>query len=285
VEALARSASPPAFVSLTLWRNWSEEFQELIETSANLAWRREQRATAMCTLIADFTAFAERTSRVLVAELGLPDERKSIRPAKLAGVAGGVKYKHGNALFKFARCQHGLFGGDDALAAKAACNELRHLNAVAAARAKLPGLRHLHTPLCAVLLIGGHCVVAAAWTPLSGRQSLVAGSDDAGDTLQDPPPRMKALMETLGRHLSLAPHVVKDNKGVEHSVLIAGDVEGHVSRTDGRLYLCDLARLLPPLPPRKGRAGDHLYRVFRPEFMVNSCKTPVSADAFSSTPF
>lgn len=45
------------------------------------------------------------------------------------------------------------------------------------------------------------------------------------------------------------------------------DVEGHKSNKDGRFYLIDLARLLPPVPPRSN-SSDHLYKQFRPEFMI-----------------
>jgi hypothetical protein len=46
----------------------------------------------------------------------------------------------------------------------------------------------------------------------------------------------------------------------------AGDVEGHVSRRDGRFYLIDLARHIAPVPPRPHTA-DHLWKQFRPELL------------------
>eukprot|EP01105_Mastigella_eilhardi_P015608 TRINITY_DN3574_c0_g1_i1.p1 TRINITY_DN3574_c0_g1~~TRINITY_DN3574_c0_g1_i1.p1 ORF type:complete len:593 (-),score=166.43 TRINITY_DN3574_c0_g1_i1:44-1822(-) len=57
------------------------------------------------------------------------------------------------------------------------------------------------------------------------------------------------------------------------------DLEGHRG-TDGRLYLLDFARVMPPEAPHPGVKNAHLFRLLRPEF-VKSYKVPLCSDAFS----
>jgi hypothetical protein len=83
------------------------------------------------------------------------------------------------------------------------------------------------------------------------------------------------------------------------SVPLVCDVEGHLVRShsaahrgtltwccaqgaDGRYYILDTARVLPPCPPQRGAGGmRHLFQLFRREFMAD-CPFPLSADAFSA---
>jgi hypothetical protein len=44
------------------------------------------------------------------------------------------------------------------------------------------------------------------------------------------------------------------------------DIEGHLSR-DGRFYLLDTARLMPPTYPDDSIRGCYLIRLFRPEYV------------------
>jgi len=66
---------------------------------------------------------------------------------------------------------------------------------------------------------------------------------------------------------------------------IAADIEGHVG-SDGRFYLIDVARLMPPTPPmhpaNKRRPGSFMAELFRAEFLSTHCQSiPLSSDAFS----
>ncbi len=59
-----------------------------------------------------------------------------------------------------------------------------------------------------------------------------------------------------------------------------GDIEGHLSEKDGRLYVLDAARMFPPAAPIAGHgARVTLYKLLRPE-LVRSNAQPLSSDAF-----
>jgi len=148
----------------------------------------------------------------------------------------------------------------------------------------------------------------------------VWGSGDAGSTFHDDQPAIKPLLQLVAENLNLAAHPfrpfqqpnpeakreevgydqlvrtlsLEDKKRNEDqgdrtfTVWLAADVEGHLSKDDGRYYVVDLARLLPPDLPRACRGialtgparDDHLYRVFRPEFVASN-PISLSSDAFS----
>jgi hypothetical protein len=61
------------------------------------------------------------------------------------------------------------------------------------------------------------------------------------------------------------------------------DIEGHLG-IDGRMYMLDFARTMPPEAPREKalrQPGDHLYRLLRPEFVLQY-RRHLCADAFSN---
>lgn len=59
----------------------------------------------------------------------------------------------------------------------------------------------------------------------------------------------------------------------------AADLEGHVGY-DGRFYMLDFSRTMPPVHSGLKDRPDHLYQQFRPEF-VRSHAFPLSPDACS----
>lgn len=71
------------------------------------------------------------------------------------------------------------------------------------------------------------------------------GSNDAGKTIKSEDPVMNDLMEQLGAHLNLRKHFVGKQRV---PIFGPGDIEGHLG-TDGRYYLLDFARLMPPEAP------------------------------------
>jgi hypothetical protein len=90
-------------------------------------------------------------------------------------------------------------------------------------------------------------------------------------------------MGRLGKFYNLKPHVVIDGRNVEHELPTAGDTEGHASG-DGRYYVVDLSRMLPPTPPTQKHRCGYLYFQFRPEFMRHCAAKglpPLSDDAFT----
>lgn len=178
--------------------------------------------------------------------------------------------------YKFATTAGGIYP-DAASAHKAAALEITAMNAVVGSNNT-----QLTVALTALYLICGHCVIATARAPLSGAASLIYGSDNAGHAdrvVQDGARCAPAvpIIRGLARSLGLAEHAVIG--GAVLSLPI--DAEVHLGG-DGRLYLIDLARLMPPVPPPPAdTANSYLYRHFRPEFLLRHPQLALSSDAFS----
>lgn len=292
-------------------RDWNSEFQELIDYPNHTPHDVHYRTARLNALFAAFTLEAEAVARVIVGELD--SAKKSLTSLQVGGVMGGQKFRHGNILFKLPTPGQGIYQ-DVVHAHKSNSNELRAMAAVGRCQ-----VRMLHTSLSCVVQVRGHAVFATAWNPLQGAESLVWGSGDAGTTFHDDQPAIKPLLQLVAENLNLAPHPFRpfqqsipeatrkeigydqivtlsledrksDEKIIERTftVWLAADVEGHLSKDDGRYYVVDLARLLPPDLPRLCRGypltgpakDDHLYRVFRPEFVASN-PIPLSSDAFS----
>ncbi len=264
------------FKSEVLNRDWNEHFQTVYETPLRSFDEMCSRTTNLNTLSNEFTAFARAMAVRIVRELPLPAARRSIQPiAQQQGVAGGLKFRVGNVFFKYARDSYGLYGGDTP-AQKAASNELRALNAVVDCN-----ISELHVTLSTLFSIRGHVIMAIAICPISGQQSLVYGSCDAGKSIVNSNQKFDCLMNELALRMNLKPHYVSSIVTGQKTVLCsAGDVEGHISPKDRRMYLIDLARHIAPTPPRAGTA-DHLWKQFRPEWLRQKITPPLSSDAFS----
>ncbi|GAB5367692.1 hypothetical protein AAMO2058_001252700 [Amorphochlora amoebiformis] len=250
--------------------------------------------------------------RFAVEEYHLPPPlRRSPMPCNLGGLAGGDKYLINGMLLKFAIDSHGIFGSDED-AAKVAWNETRMNHLVAG-----EDLERLHVPVTFTFRLNGFTIVATALAPIQGDDSLIYGTPDAGKTIRNTDPLFESLVSDLANTFHLAKHPVapiggkkkprktrgedkisdvkseekkekekkqKEKKEVlkeEVDLWLAADIEGHQSLADGRYYLIDLARFLPPVPPRPGARADHLVRLFRPEFMRKETPVPLSADVFS----
>jgi hypothetical protein len=126
---------------------------------------------------------------------------------------------------------------------------------------------------------------AAAETPAPAPAgSLVYGCNNAGHgrDVKDGSanPETTSVIEELAGALGLAAHTVLDGAGKLVTLYLPIDTEAHLG-ADGRLYLIDLARLLPPVPPPAAdRTNSYLYRHFRPEFLRRH-QLSLSSDAFS----
>ncbi len=100
------------------------------------------------------------------------------------------------------------------------------------------------------------------------------GSDDAGATLVNTDVDAYAKVRCAAKKLFLAEHEVGANR---ERLFTPVDLECHRGR-DKRLYLLDYSRLMPAM--EGGPDGQHLYRLFRPEFLQHR-RAPLSSDAFS----
>jgi hypothetical protein len=168
------------------------------------------------------------------------------------------------------------FGGsNDYAAAKVAGHELKGLQAYMNA-----GVKELHYPLMALVDYRGFRLIAMSILPID-RGTIVYGSADAGTHVHSSNERVNRRMLSAARALNLKPHMVGRFAHGAKMLASAGDLEGHVGRPDGKFYLCDFSRAMPPETPVRGVPLGHLYRLLRPEF-VRRHPTPLCSDGFSA---
>jgi hypothetical protein len=244
----------------------------------------KQRTDDLQQLVEQFNRFAQRTAAVIV-----DSNPPLIAPSSnVGGQAGGEKFVFGGVLFKCAKDWRHLYGSE-CNAQKAAKLERKALNAVIGLR-----IAHLHFPLVALVSVHGHLLLCTALIQLGdSNRSLVYGSCDAGCTIRHNP-LVEVMMREAATSLHLGEHpVVEGSTGQTRRMCVAVDVEVHYSQADGRFYLLDPARLLPPTLPLRvsgeeaaalGVGNEYLYHHFRPEFMDawrRHSGAPLSPDAFS----
>lgn len=138
----------------------------------------------------------------------------------------------------------------------------------------------------------GYRIVATSLMPIDST-TIVSGSSDGGYTgkplnycslitkVHSYNTTLNAMLEEAAKHLNIAPHYCGRSKGI--LLHTAGDMEGHLGK-DGKFYLCDFSRVLPPEYPKAFPSGKirctHLFRLLRPE-LVQAYKKPLCNDAFS----
>jgi hypothetical protein len=110
---------------------WSDEFHDLLIALAKAHGGpdEERLFENLRKLELDFVYTAETWGRVIIEELFLPEEKKTIKPLKGHGFLGGFKYEVRGVFFKFAHEIQDLVTSSDA--AKLSAHELRACSAVA----------------------------------------------------------------------------------------------------------------------------------------------------------
>lgn len=209
------------------------------------------------------------------------------------GFSGGIKFVYRGLFFKMPVDVHGVFGSDMA-ALKGCSKELTNLRVLAKLLVGEQVLRRgrvftgermsssLTIPLAAIIDFFGERLFASVLLPVSDA-TLVHGSSDGGRTVVDASPLARSEAERVAARLHLKPHRV--GSAARSVVLpLAADVEIHSS--GDRLYVLDVARLMPPQPPPGGARDKSriFYEFFRPEFVALYCSSRgirVSSDAFS----
>ena len=87
-------------------------------------------------MASDFSDAAKRYASIIISEVRLPDEAKTIKPVPtIAGLAGGKKYVAHQILFKFAVDSSGLFGKFATIKQKQALLNKQTLNEQTATKA------------------------------------------------------------------------------------------------------------------------------------------------------
>lgn len=118
--------------------------------------------------------------------------------------------------------------------------------------------------------------------PISGVDTLIYGSRDAGKTVSCSDPDFNEMMARAAGRLNLA-EAMRGTKSPGKLLHAAIDIEGHLG-SDGRHYLLDFSRAMPPEAPRpkaQRTKNEHLFRLLRPEFVINY-NVPLCPDAFSN---
>eukprot|EP00002_Diphylleia_rotans_P010475 TRINITY_DN2096_c0_g1_i1.p1 TRINITY_DN2096_c0_g1~~TRINITY_DN2096_c0_g1_i1.p1 ORF type:complete len:1430 (-),score=323.34 TRINITY_DN2096_c0_g1_i1:230-4081(-) len=264
-------------------RDWNEYEGEKGMILANAAGDLSQLAQ-------DFVSAARTYGTVILNEYCLPLEAKTIKPVSVGGIAGGDKYlvPTCNILFKLATDKHGLYGGLEN-AQKAANHELRSL--IAIYNCGVPGL---HVPLMAIISHRGLRLIAETLVPVRGMETIKYGSADQGRTVHADAAELNKKIEELGRLLNLKPYYFKGK--LMH---LCTDIEAHQG-IDGRFYLLDFARVIPPCYPTRiqkvvTETGEqylsaeeanalsrstHMYHQFRPSF-IRAYSMPLCSEGLS----
>ena len=263
--------------------SFNARFQEAVETmnmhGAQSNLRRQQLIESCLTVIRlaqDFATLASQYGKTIISEHALPEAKRTIRARKdLGGVLGGEKFIVQGIMFKFATDEKNMFKSlHDPLEAanKIAGLELKGLKCYFSTRTP-----NLSFPLMALIDYKGYRLVAMSVLPID-KETLKYGSADAGRSILLEDPDLNALMREASLQLNLKPHMVGP-RGCEVELVSAADLEGHVGY-DGRFYMLDFSRTMPPVHTGLKDRPDHLYQQFRPEFVrTHSC--PLSPDACS----
>jgi hypothetical protein len=278
--------------------------QCLLLLSVNVPQAVRSKYCEISNVTHEFLHAASRCAAVIVNELYLPLEQKSIRPIAEKACDGrareggrgleGVRYKYEtwNMRLKVLVDDHGIFNGSDEHAAKAGGAERR--NALEVLKLYLSGLG---VPLVATIDYHGFRVLAVAKMPtevvrfnesgdIKGRkEDLVFGTVTRGDAFVDADKKLDTLLETVSKRLNLARHGVKAFHDVNsRTIWTSADLRGFRGE-DGTFHLLNFWRLLPPEYPgiaqhlfQAPRDMSIFYRFLRPEF-VRKWEAPLSSDA------
>lgn len=98
---------------------------------------------------------AQTYGRVIISELSVPIQNKTIKPTSIGGAAGGEKYIVNGILFKFALDFNGIYGGDEN-AAKAAGHDLKVRREP---KSKLTSTESKFINLWIIIMINNDCII------------------------------------------------------------------------------------------------------------------------------
>eukprot|EP00727_Mastigamoeba_balamuthi_P013397 m51a1_g8680 hypothetical protein (1589) ;mRNA; f:172987-179501 len=268
--------------------DWNAEFQRLLALPES-----EEKFRRLFHLAHDFVYAAVAYAQIIISELGVPDEDKTIKPIRAGGVAGGVKFHCSNILFKKlvdTELSSGswMYGGsarDDAKAAKSGSHELKGI--MSWYYADTPGL---HFPLMAVIDFKGFRMLAISVLPIDtttivynppSSPSPPYGSCDGAKTVHRDNEEVASKVESAAAVLNLRPHVAGTCDESLQVLAAPGDLECHVGR-DGLVYMLDFARTMPPEDPaRSGDPRAMFFNLLRPE-LVRRNPVPLCSDAYTN---
>ncbi len=131
--------------------------------------------------------------------------------------------------------------------------------------------------MMALIDFKGFRLIAMTQLPI-GKETLCVGSSDGGQTVANGSPALFEKMAKLGGSLNLKGHWTGPKEQEPLFLHTPIDLEGHV--IDGKMYLCDFSRLMPPEKPSAHNKQSYLYELMRREYVL-LVDRPLSSDAFS----
>ena len=280
---------------LTNATNLNERYQLLTERLIeNISMRTPEPAPLLqcCDdierVVRDFMETARMYGRLIISEMHLPLERKTIRPLKMGGVLGGAKFVVRGVLFKIPQADAFASYPDPIyIANKIQGHELKGLKAYFGWFFNRGSVGLVSFPLTAVIDYKGHRITAMTQLPIKGKETLVYGSDNAGGEcdVMNSVPEWSAFIREASVGLNLKPHFAVNGRSSGDEIEIAScvDLEGHKG-LDRRYYLLDFSRTFPCVYKDTSAAYDKFwpfYHMMRPEF-VKQWNRPLSADAYSN---
>eukprot|EP01132_Coremiostelium_polycephalum_P008397 gene8397-10313_t len=257
--------------------NWNETFQSILELPESL-----EKYKSLSNIANDFVYCADTFGKIIISELHLDMDAKTIKPLDLGGVAGGLKYRCQDIIFKFVVdveiangiWMYGQNKRSDAKAQKTAGHEIKGLNHFMEVSNGI-----IRFPLMAKICYRGYTLLAISTLPVN-KKTIVYGSCDGGNSVHNSDPIVNKEMERMAGLLNLRGHTVGKEKRFLYG---PGDIEVHKG-TDGRYYMIDFARIFPPEYPcvasKKLMGREIFYNMLRPELVLQSDK-PLSSDGFS----
>lgn len=257
---------------------WNDIFQKTIEAIRKLSpnTRQEERIKVYEELAHhshDFIYTATTYGKIIISEVYLPPEEKTIKPIR-GGLAGGEKYVCKGIYFKFAVNAHNLFDSENS-ANKVAGHELKSLNQLFGL-CLIPEFQDLHFPMMILIDYRGFRLSAMSILPIN-EYTIIYGSSDAGREIHTDSARMGEKLKSIAKKFNLQEHRV-GNSNLPKTLWTPVDLEAHYG-FDKRFYLLDFSRLFPPVNPDKQKSS-YLFKLFRAEF-VKQYHLPLSSDAFS----
>ncbi|CAN0059969.1 unnamed protein product, partial [Phaeothamnion confervicola] len=295
--------------------NWMQRYEAAMAAPGESPEQLRAKYSELVSVCREFTAAAVRCATVIIDELYVSIDAKTmkvrVQRTLLDGTGAGsggnggsggrrLHYEAFGMRLEVCTDDHGIFDGSDDLAAKALGGRER-LGSLEYMKCHVPGLT---VPLTATVDYHGHRVVAVALLPTRQalfsdagrlrrwREDMVHGTADRGRRILGGPGDDRLLdqkLETVAKRLNLSRHGVRgaDELGV-HFLWASADIRGFRAPPSGGSTAFCLLNFWRALPPEDPEATPHLpqskrgqsifWRGLRPE-LVRTHSEPLSPDA------
>lgn len=94
----------------------------------------------------------------------------------------------------------------------------------------------------------GFRLIAMSILPIRGSETIIYGSDNYGETIYNEELVLENLLKRAAKMVNIKEHQCGMNVATSRVLCSPADLEGHRG-TDGRFYLLDFSRVLPPETP------------------------------------